>query len=61
MSELEQAKLIIETDKLRAEAFKLWSEGLKMQRERWWHPIVVSAALLGAGAALGALLVKYAG
>jgi hypothetical protein len=57
-----------EWEKLVSEKNKADAEHDKMRQEIWWHPIAIAisgmtagAALLAAGAAMSALLVKFFG
>ena len=57
----EEMKLQAEREKLAAEREKLTIEALKMERERWWYPIVVAITSVGAGAALVLAITRFLG
>jgi len=46
------ARIHAEIGKLMAETVKLNNEAAKMARERWWHPVFVAGAIMGATAAI---------
>ena len=57
----EMRKLNAEASKLLAETGKLDQGALKFARERWWHAVFVAAAILGAGAGAGIVILRVIG
>lgn len=54
-TEMKQAEL----EKIHAEIAKLIAETGKINRESRWYPVVVASGLLGAGAGLATLIIKF--
>jgi predicted nucleic acid-binding Zn-ribbon protein len=54
----EARKLRSETNKLQAEVAKLDAERAKLLRERWYIPVTVAIAALGAAGAIGGAVVN---
>lgn len=53
--EVELKRLIAESDKFRAEQTKSIAEAAKLERERWFSPVVVAASV---AAAMGSVAVS---
>lgn len=57
----EQAKFNAEQGKLLAERAKLDAEAVKLQRDAFWQPVAIAAAMMGGTAALLTVAFKATG
>jgi hypothetical protein len=48
---------MLDIAKIETEILKMMDETTKINREAWWHPVLVAVAIMGAGAALAKLFV----
>ena len=59
MTNAELAKVQTEIAKMMAEIQKIGAETSKINRESRWYPVAVASSLIGAGAAMAAVLIKF--
>ena len=55
------AREAVEIEKLKVEVNRIIAETAKINRERWWYPLVVGTGLFAAGAAFFGATLKLLG